>query len=294
MGRKIICTNNDGMSITFSDDKFSPFILANVEGIYSHDNNVSYVENTMIDGGTYQGTVASVRNIVLTILDRPLNVFNQENRDVIYALFEQGQKGTLTFVENGSERAIDYYVESIHRTNIGTKAITISLICLDPFFYETNWNRAEIAGWVAGFEFVHEFVAEGEELGYRQMETSHNIVNDNAEDNIGIEITITAIGPVVNPLIARVESNEQMWIGTPNNRLELTTGQKVVVTTDTGNKHVRLIDTDSTESEINQYLSEDSTFIQLHRGNNTIGYEALSGGENMVVTIRWKYKYGGA
>ena len=60
--RLITCTNEDGISLYFGVS-FSPFILESVDGVYSIKNKVSTVENTMIDGSTYQGSVAEMRNI---------------------------------------------------------------------------------------------------------------------------------------------------------------------------------------------------------------------------------------
>lgn len=52
--RKIICSNEDGMEVTFSDS-FSPFLLENCDGIYVVENNVVTSENTMTDGATISG-----------------------------------------------------------------------------------------------------------------------------------------------------------------------------------------------------------------------------------------------
>ena len=45
---------------------------------------------------------------------------------------------------------------------------------------------------------------------------------------------------------------------------------------------------------INEYLTEDSKFLQITRGNNSFGYEAESGVENIIITIEYKRKYEGA
>lgn len=294
MSRSITCTNNNGMTVTFSDSAFSPFILASAEGIYMHENTVNYEDNTMIDGATYQGSTASVRNIVLTLLDQPTNVFNQYNRDLLYTLFEQDRKGTLTFEEDGSARQIDYYVESIHRANVGTRAITVSLICVDPFFYDVDNSRVTMATDIAVFEFPHNFVAEGEPLGEITQATIKNIVNENASNNIGLRIEIAAVGTVVNPVITRIESNESMRIGSTAKPFTLSSGQKLVITTGTGDKHVKRVSDGGAETEVNEYLTEDSVFIQLMKGNNNISYSADTGSEFMDVTILYKFKYGGA
>ena len=55
VNRSITCSNNDGVSITFGEKGLSPFLLVAAEGIYEVANNVTISENTMTDGGAYQG-----------------------------------------------------------------------------------------------------------------------------------------------------------------------------------------------------------------------------------------------
>lgn len=294
MARKITCTNNEGAVTVFSDSSFEPFILAHVEGIYSHENNVTVVDNAMIDGGTYQGTVSAVRNIVITVLDRPENEFNQANRDILYTLFARGKKGTLIYEEDGSARKIDYYPESIIASNTETRPITISLICPDPYFYDVDVSEASMGEWIESFEFEHEFVAGGEELGYRSQVASQDIVNGSATDNIGMEIALTAEnGAVTNPYITRIESQETIKIGSSANPFTMFTGDVVTITTGTGNKHVYYTH-NGVMSEINGYMTEDSVFVQLMQGHNNITYGADSNAENLSVLIKYRFMYEGA
>lgn len=55
-------------------------------------------------------------------------------------------------------------------------------------------------------------------------------------------------------------------------------------------KNVYLIRAGEKKS-INGYIDEDSEFIQLQAGTNTLQYEAKSGKENLDVTVEYKQKY---
>ena len=68
------------------------------------------------------------------------------------------------------------------------------------------------------------------------------------------------------------------------------TGDVVTITTATGNKHVTLTRNGVT-TEINHYLTEDSVFIQLMRGENSIGYDASSGEDSLLVDLSYQLKY---
>ena len=90
--RRITCTNiTDDVSVTFGD-RFSPFLLQDVEGIYSIDVNINSTDNSMFDGSTIIGTFIRPRNIVLTIADKENY---GKHRNLIYLLFMKKLMKTL-------------------------------------------------------------------------------------------------------------------------------------------------------------------------------------------------------
>ena len=247
--RKITCTNNDGDSMTFTEDGFTPFLLYAVDGVYDQNNNVSMTENTMSDGAVYLGSVAKFRNIVITLKDTELDTNFSENREMLNKIFKRGTTGTLLFEEDDNSRSIEYYVESF--TSEGkhtTRLHTVSLICPDPFFYDPTETEVKFAEWVSDFEFIHEFTSSGEEFAHYTA-AYKDIYNDSADEN-----------------------------------------KELIITTHTGNKHVLLVSGGVT-TEINQYMTEDSTFIQLMRGDNNIGFLATSGSTSLVISMSYRVRY---
>ena len=166
----------------------------------------------------------------------------------------------------------------------------VSLICPDPFFYDINSSDESMASWVSAFEFPFESTAEGFEFGYQSNERIKSIQNDIAEDNIGVTITITCMGAVLNPSITHIETGDRISIGHANKPFEISTGDVVVITTATGNKHVTLTHNGVT-SEVNHYLTEDSVFVQLMRGSNSFGFNADQGLNNLSISISYTFKY---
>ena len=288
--RKIICTNNEGMVINFQS-KFSPFLLADCDGLYGIENNVSMPDNTMTDGATYQGSTAKKRNIVLTLKTKENH---RLGRYELYQLFSQGTKGTLTYIEDETERAINYYVEKIEvDSEKNVRTATVSLLCPDPYFEATADKELTMAGWESCFEFVHEFIATGEEFGHRVQERIKTIENTSGAKGIGLTIEIYANGQVTNPQITHIESGNYIKVGTTGNPLVMVSGDVLTVTTHTNNKKVKLTHAGKTTG-INEYLDEESEFIQLQAGLNTIGYSAESGEGNMTVKLIYREKYLGA
>ncbi len=295
--RSITCTNKTtNISITFGEDSFSPFFLATADGLYQSKNNLYISDNTMTDGGTYQGTVAEKRNIVLYVMENPHSpdfVYDQDNRDLLYSLFRKGEIGTLVYTENGKSRKIDYYSEGVKRANKKSRLFSISLICPNPMFKDNQDHNVAMANWIDGFEFIHEFVEEGEEFAYRSNVRLVNIVNDVAANNIGLTITINATGSVTNPSITHVETEKSINIGSASKLFHMARGDVLTITTAVNNKHIKL-KSDGVVTEVNEYMTEDSEFIQLMFGDNNIAYSADVGVEHMVVNIKYAYEYEGA
>ena len=59
---------------------------------------------------------------------------------------------------------------------------------------------------------------------------------------------------------------------------------------ETNNKAVYLV-RDGVKQEINEYLDEDSDFIQLQHGTNTIRYTADAGEDYLNVTVSYRFRY---
>lgn len=286
--RQIVCTNDENVAITLTD-KFFPWELQTCEGIYEFASQVNTMDDAMTDGSIYQGSKVTKRNIVITLRDRP-NADHMANRKLLYSVFKPASAGVFAYTENGETKAIEYYVEKVYIDAVKrSRAATVSLICPNPFFHDLTDTVVSMADWDSLFEFEHEFTSEGEEFATRNVERLKTIENYNA-DNIGVTITIKAFGAVTNPAIYHVEAQTAIKIGTTAKPLAMVSGDSVVVTTETNNKHVYLVHNDIW-TEINNYLSEDTEFIQLGIGSNTFGYNALSGAENMVVSIAYRNRY---
>ena len=286
--RKIVCKNADDVEVTFNYDDENGFFLESVDGVMSVTNKVTTSENTTVDGSTYQGSTTKQRNIVITAHISKNHLYY---RNLLYKCFKPKTAGRLTYSEEDEVRIIDYRVESVEIDEKGVvRYATISLICPDPFFKGESDTVVMMAGWESRFKFPHCFVAEKEPFGERVAELIKTIDNDSAADYIGIEILIEAIGAVTNPKIYHVEQDIFIGVGTENNPLSLVRGEKIRITTGTNEKAVYLIQGE-TETEINEYLDENSEFIQLVHGLNTFAYDAATGRDYMNVTITYRLRY---
>lgn len=288
--RKIVCKNEDGITIAFTYEEDAEFSLDYLEGASYVKNKVTMSENTMMDGATYQGSTLSARNIVIYgFIDGDY----RRRREALYRCFKKGATGTFVHIEDGVEKTIDYKVESIYIDDVGViRNVNISLLCADPYFKDTSDTRVMMAGWQKLFTWPHQFTSEKEAFGNKLRELIKAIVNDSAADDTGIEILMEATNYVKNPVLYHLEKEEFIKVGNEDMPLELNVGDSVRITTGTNEKNVYVI-RNGTETKINEYLDEDSEFIQLKNGTNTFRYDAYEGAENLDVTITYRRRYMG-
>ena len=290
MARKIICTNEDGISCTFSD-KFEPFLLESVAGLYDVVNELSFSNSGLSDVDTFLGSKAKIRDIKLTIRDG-LNSDHQANRDFLNKLFKNKSLGTLRHVENGISKDISYRVERITPgTEERARRITVDLRCENPYFRDISTKIVFVSEWRGAFKFKHIFKKEGEKFGYKNNTLLAQIYNE-SNISIGLTITLYITGDVINPVVRHAEAAKHIKLGDTSYSLNLKKDDEIRITTGRNNKHVYLIRGGKT-SEINQYVIEGSEFIQLNSGLNTIGYTADSGAKNMSLKIEYKNLYAG-
>lgn len=289
MNRRVICTSADNVGLEFNSTNTKPFLLKKVEGIYNSDINVSTSQNTMLDGSTYIGSSAKMRNIVLYLTESGVH---RVNRDMLYKLFRKGVPGVFRYIEEEEDRSIAYYVESVDIDSMFSgRSVVVSLLCPDPYFYDATENRVDMAIWSGQFEFVHEFLNEGEELGVKRGEKLKTIDNPTTEPT-GVTFSLYADGPVVNPYIYCVETDTTIQIGYTGKELTMTAGDQLIISTQTGAKNVYLV-SGGVQTSVNEYVTEDSEFLQLQPGSNTIRFGASSGEDYLQVSLFFRYRYVG-
>lgn len=282
-------TNTEDNINLIVDGNCQGIVIESIEGIYAFTGEVKTSPYSQTHGDRYKNTRATKRNIVVSgkIYDDFWN-----NRQLMYRVFRLGSIGKFCYTEpDRSNRYADYYVESVDIDQDPYRGkYQISLICPDPFFYAAEAEHVDLAAWVSDFIFGHDFLAEGEELGHRETSMIKEVWNLNGVDGIGMQITMTASGDVVNPYIYLYETGEKIAIGTSANPYTLTSSKRVEIETTTGHKNILQV-ANNVQTRINEYLDPDSSFFQLGAGLNTIGYNAESGAAFLNVHIEYKMRY---
>jgi len=288
---KLICDNTSGGRMTFG--AFSPCWLVSIDGLGSNFN-VYTAKNSGQDGENYNGSDAQKRNIVFTLEISRKNFEEQVGR--LYSFFQKSSPGTLT-LEGSVPKKINYYVEKVDpeaenfspvcNSPYETRNVTISLICPDPKFYAGLDSLTQLAAWEGLIEWDIEIRDEPFALTEKVNTLIGNVHNDSSVP-MGLNVMFTASGEVINPSLYDVNRHELMKINAT-----MHTGDKIIITTDAGNKRVRLISGGAT-SNINNLMAYPPKWLQAYEGDNLFRYDADSGIDSLSVSILSTQTYWGA
>ena len=99
--------------------------------------------------------------------------------------------------------------------------------------FEANWEGCEKAGMALAGVYNYSY-ATSVAKAIQDAQKVLDILNGR---KVKILSLIHISGPVVNPSIYHVEEGESITVGTSAKRMEMAAGDKIVITTETNNKH---------------------------------------------------------
>ncbi|TQI66916.1 phage tail domain-containing protein [Clostridium sp. KNHs216] len=288
---KLICNNTRGATMSFG--AFAPCWLVSVDGLGS-SFNVYTAKTSGQDGENYNGSDAQKRNIVFNLEISRGDFEKQVGR--LYRFFQENSPGTLT-LEGGTPKRIGYYVEKVDpeaesfspagSSPYETRSVTISLICPDPRFYSAQDSLTQLAAWDGLIEWDVEIREEPFALTEKVNTLIGNVHNDSSVP-MGLTVAFTASGEVVNPSLYDINRHELMKINTT-----MHIGDKILITTGTGNKNVQLISGGRTFN-INNLMAYPPKWLMAYEGDNLFRYDADSGIDSLSVSILSTQAYWGA
>ena len=224
------------------------------------------------------------------ISDRPISftfaVYDVENtRYKLMNVFKSGEKGVLTLKNEFREGQIECYFEEMTFGRFESPTTcTIFLRSPYPYFKGMEDIITELDNSLELFVLEAYIPEEGVALG-EITEDSSAIITNASDIELGFSVEITAIEKVVNPIIYNETTNKYIGLN-----YTLTAGERVTITTGIGNKKIISDINGDTKNIINK-LVRGSSFFQLQRGTNSLRCEAESGGETMIVYVKYRNEY---
>lgn len=311
MVRSIKVTNylGDELLIDPFDPESSGFLITNLKGITPEKADINFTDITTQDGGLYNSARINTRNITMSLLYFPKPTI-EATRLLSYKYFPVKKEIKLEFTTDTRKAEIIGYVEA-NEVNIYTKSeySAISIVCPDPYFYSTSKDteiNVSFSNVLPAFRFrIPEFSdaplkpskTPAKKLIFSKMKNDNNkLINYTGDAEVGMEIVLRASGEIGDFTVYNVYTQESMTISS-SKLAELTgssliAGDVITIYTYRGNKKLELLRTGITTNVLN-CLGKNTSWLQLHKGDNVFSFSATSGGDNVELELKSKTLYEG-
>lgn len=305
MIKAITVTNylGDSLRLELARPDLSGFIVESITGLGPGKANINTTEISTNDGSLFNSSRVPNRNIVIALRYFWRDTASiEDTRQLSYQYFPIKKKVKLLIETDNRTAEIEGYVES-NEPNIFSKeeGADISIICPYPFFYSAEdggWQTTMFSGIEPLFEFpfCNDSLTENLlQMGIIQNRTN-NVVVYEGDVEIGIIITIHAVGEASNITIYNTMTRESMRIDT--NKIAsytgsgIVAGDDIIISTVKGDKYATLIRGGDTFNILN-CMDRDTDWFQLSKGDNIFVYTAEAGTTNLQFKIENKLVYEG-
>ena len=301
MIKSIKVTNPKGESLVL--DLFHPeksgLIVRSISGLGPPKANINSTDLATADGALYSSARASTRNIVFN-LQFMFAPTIEDSRQLTYKYFPLKKLVKIEVETDNRSLETSGYVES-NQPDIFSKEETtqISILCLNPFFYDPNPSVTQFATVTPTFEFPfsNESISESLiEFGTINLDTRSTI--DYVGDvDTGVLIMIHALGSVSGSLtIYNVETQEKMVIDLAKIKTligkDYGSGDDIIISTVSGDKYVQVLH-DGKYTNAIAAIEKLADWFQVSVGRNIFNFTVTKGIENLVMSFSYRNAYGG-
>lgn len=291
----------ESLRVELTKPKASGFRVDDIRGLTPPKATINTSKISTLDGTVFNSAQIEGRNIVLTLGLLSVNTV-EEARLKSYRYFPI--KGEVSLViETANRTALATgWVESNEPVMFAKECqTTISIVCPDAYMLdasEDNTVSADFYGQESGFEFPfsnESLTTPLIELG-SIVAIATKILNYPGDGEVGMTISIHALGPATNIVVYNVRTNESIRIDT--DRLAamigsgIIAGDHIVINTQKGNKGITLY-RGTAQYNILNALDRNVNWLVLRKGPNELTYDALTGSVNLQVNIESAILYEG-
>lgn len=289
MIESLVLTNTVTLQSVLLDKNDSELVLdeadlGTVEGTHHSYKYVSqvgvYIDSTTLEqrvvaisgwviGNTYDELKAN--KAVLNKLINPLHTVEVVVQD----------KYKLDFKPDFSVK----YSASYEENNEVLCKFLIQGTCADPMFTTKDKQTALIASIIPKFRFPLVIPQNnGILMGLREPSLLATL-NNGGDIDTGLLITFSCTSTVTNPSLLNVDTREFIKINKT-----MSAGEQIIVSTGSGEKYIKGI-VSGEVSNYFKYMDFDSTWLQLHTGENILKYDADDNVDGLEVLISFLPKY---
>lgn len=301
MIKSIKVTNPKGESLVL--DLFHPeksgLIVRSISGLGPPKASINSTDLATADGALYSSARASTRNIVFN-LQFMFAPTIEDSRQLTYKYFPLKKLIKIEVETDNRSLETSGYVES-NQPDIFSKEETtqISILCLNPFFYDPNPSVTQFATVTPTFEFPFSNESTNEnliEFGTINLDT-RSIIDYIGDVDTGVLITIHALGSVSGYLtIYNVETQEKMVVDLAKIKTligkDYGSGDDIIISTVSGDKYVQVLH-DGKYTNAIAAIEKLADWFQISVGRNIFNFTVTKGIENLVMSFGYRNAYGG-
>ena len=301
MIKSITVTNPKGESLVL--DLFHPeksgLIVKSITGLGPPKANINSTDLATADGALYSSARASTRNIVFNLAFMFAPTI-EDVRQKTYKYFPLKKKVTIEVQTDNRSLMTEGYVES-NSPDIFSKeeSTQISILCLDPFFYDPNPTYTQFATVTPNFEFPFSNESVEDDLiefGLINLDT-RSVLEYSGDVDTGVLITVHAIGTVSGTItIYNVETHESMKIDLSKIRTligrDYGNGDDILISTVSGDKYVQVLH-DGKYTNAIAAIEKLADWFTISVGKNIFNFTVTQGTENLAMTFSYRNAYGG-
>jgi hypothetical protein len=301
MIKSIKVTNPKGESLVL--DLFHPeksgLIVRSISGLGPPKASINSTDLATADGALYSSARASTRNIVFN-LQFMFAPTIEDSRQLTYKYFPLKKLIKIEVETDNRSLETSGYVES-NQPDIFSKEETtqISILCLNPFFYDPNPSVTQFATVTPTFEFPFSNESTNEnfiEFGTINLDT-RSIIDYIGDVDTGVLITIHALGSVSGYLtIYNVETQEKMVVDLAKIKTligkDYGSGDDIIISTVSGDKYVQVLH-DGKYTNAIAAIEKLADWFQVSVGRNIFNFTVTKGIENLVMSFSYRNAYGG-
>ena len=287
---QLLLTNKNNQTLDLLNNK-ERFLLKAAEGLHGIDTDIIETESPYSDGAEIVGVRALPRGIELTFKLRG-NV--KESIDYFTNYIKSKQFVTLREID-GDRDIIIKGVATIppYSRMMQSCEIVLSIYCGQPYWEDLNYFVGVISKALDLLTFPVEgqyFTPTGRPFGALETTLQKTFTND-GDANVGMLLSLTALGEIVNPRISCSSGEQNGWYMQLN--LTLQDGDELQINTVKTNKYIMINGNETYNGEpiINYLEFKGNDWLQLEQGNNTFNITATSGENNVYFTIIYKGYY---
>ncbi len=257
------------------------FDLSYIEGLTKYAGNIASSTSALADGDTVTNAQALPRDIVIDLSIKD-GVDVEGALNAIKSVVKPKKKVVLYW----KDKTIEGIASDMDAPRFSEKVVLqISLHCSNPWWQSVQNVITEIAESIPLAHFAMSFLIDAEgnveskPLGEIDLNRTKSFNND-GDVAVGMDISIVAVGEVVNPSLRR---NNGDFIGC---NLTLHEGDEIKISTHKGRKTITL-----NGANVMSKIMRGSSFMQLDTGEQEFTLAADSGASFCYFTVSFSKMY---